>query len=125
MRSICLGAVLALIGLLVVIAGALRDRRIEQDLAGQGLGPRALASELRARVLLAGLVGVSCGLVVGPALVRLAVRAAQSVGTVSTPDPPVIAAAPVGAMAIWGAGIFLAVAAMAWMATASAGKGPG
>ncbi|HSO97611.1 MAG TPA: hypothetical protein VLP43_01560 [Solirubrobacteraceae bacterium] len=113
-----LGAVLALIGLLVVIAGALRDRRIEQDLAGQGLGPRALASELRARVLLAGLLGVSCGLLVALALVRLAVRAVPSIGTVTTPDPPVIATTPLGAMAIWAVGILLCVIAMAWIATA-------
>jgi hypothetical protein len=116
--SAALGAVLALVGLLVVIAGALRDRRIERDLAGQGLGPRALASELRARVLLAGLLGIGCGLLLALALVQLAVQAVQAVGTVDTPDPPLVATTPLGAMAIWAAGIFVAVAGAAWLATA-------
>jgi hypothetical protein len=54
-----LAAALAVLGLLVTLLGAARDERVQRDLVLQGMGPRALRSELQLRLLLAGSWGRS------------------------------------------------------------------
>ena len=54
-----LSVVLAVVGLLTALLGAARDERAESDLTEQGVGPRGLRAELRVRLALASVLGVS------------------------------------------------------------------
>ena len=58
-----LSALLALIGVLVSMLGSAEQALVSADLAGQGLGPRALRSELRLRALFTGVAGCLAGFV--------------------------------------------------------------
>jgi hypothetical protein len=100
-------AVLAILGLLAALLGAMRDVRTERDLIVLGLSPRQLSHERRARVLVAGTLGTVAGLILAVALTRLVVGAVHAAGTVAVPDPPLVAIAP------WGELGLLALAAIA------------
>lgn len=110
-------AVLAIIGLLVALLGAGRDERVESDLVAQGAGPRMLRSELRLRLVLAGVVGVVVGLGIGLLLTRLAVSTVRAAGTVANPEPPIVTVAPWGMLALWGALACCVLAGVVWLAT--------
>ena len=69
---------LALVGLLVALLGAMRDPRAERELAVHGLGPRALAHELRLRIVIAAALGLLAGFALAAVLTRLAVAAVGS-----------------------------------------------
>jgi hypothetical protein len=107
---------LALIGLLLVVYGPLRDRRLAEDLAAQGLGPAALRSELLTRLTLAGALGIVPGVGLALLLDRLAVAAVGSVAG-QRPVPPLVTVVPARALAIWVAGAAALVVAAAWLAT--------
>jgi hypothetical protein len=64
---------LALLGMLLVLAGPLRQARIAADLEAQGLGPSGLRGELRLRFAIACLLGIWPGLLIALILDRLAV----------------------------------------------------
>jgi hypothetical protein len=106
---------LALIGLLLVVHGPLRDRRLAEDLAAQGLGPAALRSELLTRLTLAGALGIVPGVGLALLLDRLAVAAVRSAGG-QHPVPPLVTVVPVEALAIWVVGAAALVLAAAWLA---------
>jgi hypothetical protein len=89
-------AVLAIVGLLAALLGAMRDVRAERDLIVLGLSPRQLRHERRARVLVAGTLGTIAGLMLAAVLTRLVVGAVRAAGTVAVPDPPLVAIAPWG-----------------------------
>ncbi len=93
-----IGLVLAVIGLLVALAGGGRDLRLARDLSEQGIGPRGLRRELRLRFAIASVAGVVVGLVVGVALIGLAVAGVRV--ALGPAEPPVIAVVPVGALAL-------------------------
>ena len=59
--GVALCAVLAPLGLLVVLLGSFRDAAAERDLADQGAGPRLLRRELRLRFVVAGGVAAVAG----------------------------------------------------------------
>ena len=107
-------AVLAILGLLAALLGAMRDVRAERDLIVLGLTARQLRRELLARVLAAGTLGTFVGLVLAAVLTRLVVGAVHAAGAVAVPDPPLLAIAP------WGALGLLALAAIAAFALAGA-----
>ncbi|MEA2145976.1 MAG: hypothetical protein QOG59_1563, partial [Solirubrobacteraceae bacterium] len=109
---------LAVLGLLVALIGALRDRELEDDLYAQGLGPRALRLEMRLRLSAAATIGVACGLLVALALARLAVAAVQAAGAVAVPDPPLSAVAPAPLLLGWALGALAALIGAGWLATA-------
>ena len=109
---------LAVLGLLVALVGALRDRELEDDLYAQGLGPRALRLEMRLRLSAAAIIGVACGLLVALALARLAVTAVQAAGAVAVPNPPLSAVAPTPLLLGWALGALAALIAGGWLATA-------
>jgi hypothetical protein len=113
-----LAAGLAVLGLLVVLVGTLRDRELEDDLYAQGLGPRALRLEMRLRLCAAAAIGVGCGLLVALALARLAVAVVQAAGAVTAPDPPLAAVAPVPLLLGWSLGALVALIAAGWLVTA-------
>ncbi len=104
-----LSAVLAVLGLLVSMGGAARDERVERDLEAQGIGPRGLRRELRLRLLVAAVLGVSVGLGVAVLLTRLAVATVRAAGPVAVPEPPLVTVEPWGALALWG---LVAIAAL-------------
>ncbi len=112
-----LSAVLAVVGLLTALLGEARDKRAESDLTEQGVGPRGLRAELRTRLALASVLGVSAGLGVAVLLTRLAVASVRAAGTVADPRPPVVTVVPWAALAAWGAGLLAALTLAGWLAT--------
>jgi hypothetical protein len=106
---------LGLIGLLLVGQGPLRERRLVEDLAAQGVGPAGLRRELRTRLVLTGLLGVVPGIAVALLLETLAVTAVGS-GTGEPAVPPLIAVTPVVGLVAWAIGAGLLVAVAAWAA---------
>ncbi len=115
-----LAGALAVIGLLVALLGAARDERVESDLVMQGMGPRGLRRELRMRMLLAGVIGVLLGLVIGLALTTLAVVTVRAAGTVAVPEPPLVTVAPWGMLVLWAIAAIGAIGAASWLATRTA-----
>ena len=112
-----LSLVLAVTGLLTALLGGARDQRAESDLTGQGVGPRGLQAELRARLALASAAGVIAGLGITVLLTRLAVAGVRAAGTVADPSPPVVTVVPWAELAGWGAGTLALLALASWLAT--------
>jgi hypothetical protein len=108
---------LALIGLLLVVQGPFRDRRLEEDLAAQGLGPKGLRTELRTKLILAGGMGIVPGVGLSLLLDRLAVAAAGSLGPSGPPIPPLVTVVPAGPLGAWTAGMAAGVLAVAMLCT--------
>jgi hypothetical protein len=112
---------LALLGLLAALLGAMRDRRVERDLEVLGLSPRQRRRELALRVTAAGVLGTLAGLALAGLLTRLVVGAVRAAGAVAVPDPPLVAVAPWGELALLALaaiGAFALVGgAAAWMST--------
>ncbi|MGI9185039.1 MAG: hypothetical protein ACR2GZ_08755 [Solirubrobacteraceae bacterium] len=117
------GLGLAVLGLLVVLFGALRDPHAERALIVQGLGPRALRRELALRVLTAAGLGLTAGLVVALALTRLAVAAVEAGSTLAPPAPPLVAVAPWGGLALAALLALFLFVATAWLSTRLAAPG--
>ena len=119
LAAAAIAVVLALIGLLVALLGAMRDRPAERELRIHGLGPRALARELRMRIVLAAALGLVAGFALAAVLTRLAVAAVSSAATLAPARPPLVTVAP------WGTLVALALAALvvfwaaSWAVTAS------
>jgi len=112
-----LSLVLAVTGLLTALLGGARDQRAESDLTEQGVGPRGLRTELRARLALASAAGVIAGLGIAGLLTRLAVAGVRAAGTVADPSPPVVTVVPWAELAAWGAGTLALLALASWLAT--------
>jgi hypothetical protein len=110
-------AVLAIIGLLAALLGAMRDVRAERDLIVLGLSPRQLRHERRARVLVAGTLGTIAGLALAAVLTRLVVAAVHAAGTVAVPDPPLVAIAPWGELGLLALAAIVAFALLGAVAT--------
>jgi hypothetical protein len=110
-----LAAALAILGLLAALVGALREPRVERDLAVQGLGPRALRRELHLRILLAAAIGILAGTALAAALTRLAVGAVRAGATIETPRPPLVTVAPWGELALGALGLLAALALVSWL----------
>jgi hypothetical protein len=112
-----LSGALAVVGLLVALLGATRDRRLESDLVAQGVGPRRVRAELRLRLVLAGTIGVGAGVIIGLLLTRLAVADVRAAGAVAAPRPALVTVAPAGALALWALAAVAALAVIGWAAT--------
>jgi hypothetical protein len=110
-------AVLAILGLLAALLGAMRDVRSERDLIVLGLSPRELRHEQRARVLVAGTLGTVAGLILAVVLTRLVVGAVHASGTVAAPDPPLMAIAPWGELGLLALAAIVAFALVGAVAT--------
>jgi hypothetical protein len=91
---------LAVIGLVLVLQGPFRDPRTEEDLAAQGLGPRALRAELRTRLWLAAGLGIVSGAGLSLLLTRLAVAAVGSLGIGAPPVPALVTIVPAAALGL-------------------------
>ena len=113
------GGALAVLGLLVVVGGAFRDRSIERDLEAQGLGPGDLRRELRLRLALASALGVWPGLVIAVVIDRLAVATVGATES-GTPQPPLVTVVPWVELVGLGAAITALCLLLGWIATARA-----
>ncbi|MGZ4183010.1 MAG: hypothetical protein ACXVUL_20290 [Solirubrobacteraceae bacterium] len=114
-----IGGALAVLGLLLVVGGPLRDRSIERDLEAQGIGPRGLRRELRLRLALASALGVWPGLVIAVLIDRLAV-ATVGASESGTPQPPLVTVVPWVELLGLGAAITALCVLLGWMTTARA-----
>jgi hypothetical protein len=109
-------ALLALIGLMLVVQGPFRDPRVEEDLVTQGLGPVGLRSDLRTRLIVTGALGIVPGVGVALLLDRLAVAAVGSQGTGRPTVPSLVTVLPALPLAGWATGAAALVVAIAWLA---------
>jgi hypothetical protein len=75
-------------------------------LTAQGVGPRGLRAELRARVALASALGVCVGLGIAVLLTRLAIATVGAAGAVAHPRPPLVTVVPWLQLAAWGVAMF-------------------
>jgi hypothetical protein len=114
---------LAVLGLLVALLGGARDPRLEDDLRGQGIGPRGLRRELRLRLVIAGTTGVCAGLAIAVVLTRLAVAAVSAAATIAVPSPALVTVAPWGELALWGLAALGALALASVIATRMLAQG--
>jgi hypothetical protein len=112
-----LWAAVAALGLVTALIGPGRDRLIERDLEAQGMGPRALRLEARARVAVAGALGVAAGIVIALVLTRLAVASVRAGTTVGPPRPPLVTVVPVAQLGAWVAIVVAVLASAGLLAT--------
>ena len=118
-----LAAALALFGLPTCMLGSGRDRRLEDDLEAQGIGPRGLRQQARIRLWLAALLGVASGLVVAVVLTTLAVASVGSSGIVENPRPSLVTVVPWLELGAWGLGAALALGVAGSIATGALMRG--
>ncbi len=112
-----IGVLLALAGLLVALLGPMRDQRAELELVVHGLGPRALARELRLRIVVAATLGLLAGFALAAALTRLAVAAVGSTDTLAPPRPPLVTVAPWEELVLLGLAALVAFWIASWVVT--------
>jgi hypothetical protein len=112
-----LAAALAVIGMLLVVSGPFRDRRIEADLEAQGMGPAGQRRELRLRLAFAAILGIWPGLLIAALLDRLATSSVGAAET-GTPYPPLVTVVPWLTLLALGAAVSLICLLLGWAATA-------
>ena len=112
-----LAAALAVVGMLLVLTGPFRDRRIEADLEAQGMGPSTQRRELRLRLAFAAILGVWPGLLIAVLLDRLATSTVGATET-GTPYPPLITVVPWLTLVAVGVAVTGTCLLLAWAATA-------
>ncbi|MBV9047202.1 MAG: hypothetical protein JOY58_02980, partial [Solirubrobacterales bacterium] len=110
-------AALSVLGLLTALLGGARDERVERDLEAQGIGPRALRAELRARLMLASVLGVCVGLAIAIAVTGLAVETVRAAGAAAAPQPPLVTVIPWAQLAAWAIGAISVLALVGRAAT--------
>jgi ABC-type antimicrobial peptide transport system permease subunit len=82
---------LALVGLLLLVAADARDERRElRDLEAEGMAPRALRRHVRLRAGLVAALGLAGGLVLAAVLAPLVVDLVSVAATARTPEPPLV-----------------------------------
>ncbi len=111
---------LAILGLVVALLGAARDRAVERDLHEQGVSQREQRRELALRVGAAAAVGVCAGLSIALALTTRAVASVKAAGMLASPEPPLVTVAPWGELLAFSALALLALCAAAAIAARAA-----
>jgi hypothetical protein len=112
-----LAAALAVVGMLLVLSGPFRDRRIEADLEAQGMGPSAQRRELRLRLAFAAILGVWPGVLIAVLLDRLAASTVGATET-GTPYPPLVTVVPWLTLVALGVAVTVMCLLLGWAATA-------
>jgi hypothetical protein len=112
-----LAAALAVVGMLLVVSGPFRDRRIEVDLEAQGMGPSGQRRELRLRLAFAAVLGIWPGLGIAVLLDRLA-TSTVGVAETGTPYPSLVTVVPWLTLFALGAAVSLICLLLGWAATA-------
>jgi hypothetical protein len=106
-------AVLALLGMVLVLVGPFREPRLEADLEEQGLGPNGLRRELRVRWVAACLLGIWSGLLIALLLDRLTVAAVGAYES-GARQPHLVTVFPALELVALGAGASLICLACGW-----------
>jgi hypothetical protein len=127
-----LGAtILALLGMLLVLAGPFRQPALQVDLEAQGVGPAGLRRELRLRLATAALLGIWPGLLLSLLLDRLTVSALGGYES-GTSQPPLITVVPALQLLALGAVVSALCVACGWVISGvlvpkrrRRGRGPG
>jgi hypothetical protein len=84
-------AVLAFVGLLLLVAADARDERRElRDLEAEGMGPRALRRHVRLRAGLVAVLGLVGGFVLAAVLAPLVVDLVSVTAAAATAEPPLV-----------------------------------
>jgi hypothetical protein len=104
-------------GMLLVLSGPFRDRRIEADLEAQGMGPSAQRRELRLRLAFAAILGVWPGVLIAVLLDRLAASTVGATET-GTPYPPLVTVVPWLTLVALGVAVTVMCLLLGWAATA-------
>jgi hypothetical protein len=103
---------LALVGLLLSVAGDVRDDRGDLfDLEAQGASPATIRAQLRLRALLVGSFGILGGIALGAILTSLVIALVSVTAGAARPEPPLRLVADVPLLLI-AAGAYVAVAAL-------------
>jgi hypothetical protein len=113
LASGAVATLLALVGMLLVLAGPLRNPRIRADLEAQGVGPSGLRRELRVRFGIACVLGIWPGLLIALLLDRLTVAAVGAYES-GTSHPPLVTVVPVVALIGLGVGLTALCLAFGW-----------
>jgi hypothetical protein len=114
LASGAVATLLALLGMLLVLAGPLRTPRIQADLEAQGIGPRGLRRELRVRFGVACTLGIWSGLLIALLLDRLTVAAVGAYES-GNGQPPLITVIPVLQLVALGVGLTALCLLCAWL----------
>jgi hypothetical protein len=114
LASGAVATLLALLGMLLVLAGPLRTLRIQADLEAQGVGPSGLRRELRVRFGVACTLGIWSGLLIALLLDRLTVAAVGAYES-GTGEPPLITVVPVLELVVLGVGLTALCLVCGWL----------
>jgi hypothetical protein len=118
MRTLLAAALVAvalgLLGMLLVLAGPLRLRRIQSDLETQGIGPSGLRRELRLRFGIACVLGIWSGLLIALLLDTLTVDAVGAYEN-GADHPALVTVVPWPQLLGLGAGLTVLCLACGWL----------
>ncbi len=109
---------LSVLGMLLALIGSLRDPHVERDLEEQGMGPRLLRTELRARFVLASALGAVAGFLIALLLTIVAVSSVSAAVGDPHPQPPLVTVVPWGELAAWTFGAVAILTLAGLLATA-------
>lgn len=116
---------LALVGLVLTVAGDVRDDRAEIfDLEAQGASPATIRSQLRLRALLVAVFGIAGGAVLGAVCSALVISLVSVTAGAAKPEPPLLLSLDLPVLATALAGYAAAATLLVLAATALRGRAP-
>jgi ABC-type antimicrobial peptide transport system permease subunit len=116
---------LALLGLLLTVAGDVRDDRGDLfDLEAQGASPSTIRAHLRLRALLVGTFGVLGGVVLGSILTSLVIALVSVTASAAQSEPPLRLAWDVPLLLLGAAAYVLLAVALVGLLTMLPGRAP-
>jgi FtsX-like permease family len=117
--------VLALVGLLLVVVGDVRDDRGELfDLEAQGASPATIRGQLRLRAALVAAFGTLGGIALGAILSALVISLVAVTAGATVPEPPLQLSLDLPLLALTLAGYLVVAAALVGFATRTRGRAP-
>jgi hypothetical protein len=116
---------LALVGLLLAVAGDVRDDRGDLfDLEAQGASPATIRAHLRLRALLIGSFGVLGGIALGAILTSLVIALVSVTASAARPEPPLRLVADVPLLLLAAAAYVVVAAVLVGLLTMLPGRAP-
>jgi hypothetical protein len=116
---------LALVGLLLSVAGDVRDDRGDIfDLEAQGASPATIRTHLRLRALLVAAFGIVGGIALGAVLSALVIDLVSATATAAEPEPPLRLSLDLPLLAVAAAAYVLVAAVLVAAVTALRGRAP-
>jgi putative ABC transport system permease protein len=116
---------LALVGLVLAVAGDVRDDRGELfDLEAQGASPATIRAHLRLRALLVAAFGIAGGLALGAVLSAVVISLVSVTAGAARPEPPLLLTLDVRLLAAAAIGYVLLAAILVGVVTSLRGRAP-